>query len=115
VRLLGGRGEDLAARFLARKGLKVLERNFRCPAGEVDIIARDGETVVFVEVKTRRGGLFGHPLEAVHSTKRDRLRKTALFYLSTRGGEAPARFDIVGINLGPGAPEIEHVEDAFGL
>lgn len=115
MRPLGGKGEELAARFLRKKGFKVLERNYRCPAGEVDIIARDGGTVVFVEVKTRAGGLFGHPLEAVHGRKRERLRKAALFYLSSRGGEAPARFDIIGINVRPGAPEIEHLEDAFGL
>src|SRR5690625_3166338 len=71
---LGGRGEDLAAAFLEDAGLVIIERNFRCPRGELDIIARDGETAVFVEVKTRRTAALGSPLEAVTRTKLARIR-----------------------------------------
>src|SRR5699024_12473521 len=74
---LGGRGEDLAAAFLEDAGLVIIERNFRCPRGELDIIARDRETAVFVEVKTRRTAALGSPLEAVTRTKLARLRLLA--------------------------------------
>src|SRR5699024_8467545 len=74
---LGGRGEDLAAAFLEDAGLVIIERNFRCPRGELDIIARDGETAVFVEGKTRRTAALGSPLEAVTRTKLARIRMLA--------------------------------------
>jgi putative endonuclease len=113
VKALGARGEDKAVRFLRKKGYRILERNYRSPAGEVDIIALDGETVVFVEVKTRADGLFGQPCEAVHRRKQEKLRKTALYYLSARRREAPARFDIIGIQVAPGGQRVEHIVDAF--
>jgi putative endonuclease len=115
MRTLGTRGEDMAVRFLKRKGYSILERNFRCPAGELDIIARDGGTLVFVEVKTRADSLFGHPLEAVHSRKRRKMKTAALHYLSQLKGEEPARFDIVSITMKTGGKEIEHIRDAFGV
>jgi putative endonuclease len=96
MRTLGGRGEDMAVRFLKGKGYRIIGRNFRCPAGEIDIIARDGGTLVFVEVKTRTDSLFGHPIEAVHSGKR-------------------RKFDIVSITMKAGGKEIEHIQDAFGV
>lgn len=115
MRTLGGRGEDMAVRFLKKKGYRILERNFRCPAGEIDIIARDGGTLVFVEVKTRTDSLFGHPIEAVHSRKRRKMREAALHYLSGRKEEEPARFDVVSITMKTGGKEIEHIQDAFGV
>jgi putative endonuclease len=115
MRALGPRGEDMAVKLLKRKGYRILERNFKGPSGEIDIIARDGGTLVFVEVKTRTDGLFGHPFEAVHSRKRHKMKTTALHYLSQQKEEEPARFDIVSISMKAGGKEIEHIKDAFGV
>ena len=99
---LGGRGEDLAAAFLEDIGLVIIERNFRCPRGELDIIARDGETAVFVEVKTRRTAALGSPLEAVTRTKLARIRMLAGIWLSGQPEFYPAtRIDAVGIITEP--------------
>src|SRR5699024_773022 len=93
---LGGRGEDLAAAFLEDAGLVIIERNFRCPRGELDIIARDGETAVFVEGKTRRTAALGSPLEAVTRTKLARIRMLAGIWLSGQPEFYPAtRIDAV--------------------
>lgn len=112
---LGARGERAAARFLRRKGLRIIERNWRCNGGEVDLIARDGHWLVFVEVKTRRGE-FVRPEEQVHSFKETRLRHAADVYLARyRGDPPPARFDVVAVLWPEGArhPEIRHEERAF--
>lgn len=95
---LGRRGEDAASRFLYRRGYDILERNWTCAFGEVDIIARDGSALVFVEVKTRTGIEKGFPSEAVGSKKRDRYEKIALAYLSDHGeDDISVRFDVVSI------------------
>ncbi|MEV6261751.1 YraN family protein [Streptomyces sp. NPDC051784] len=109
---LGRYGEDLAARLLADAGMTVLERNWRCRAGEIDIVARDGDAVVVCEVKTRRGGSFEHPMAAVTPAKADRLRRLAEVWLCEHGGPPPGgvRIDLVGVTLpGRGAPVAEHV------
>lgn len=95
---LGARGEIAAARFLQRRGCEIIERNWTCFAGEADIVATDGETLVFVEVKTRSGIKRGFPSEAVDRAKRERYEKIALAYVQSHcTGEVAVRFDIVAI------------------
>jgi putative endonuclease len=99
---LGERGEELAAAFLENAGLVILERNFRCPRGELDIIARDGDTAVFVEVKTRRTAALGSPLEAVTRAKLARIRMLAGIWLSGQDDYFPTtRIDALGIITEP--------------
>ena len=114
---LGRWGEKEAAKFLRHLGYDVLEKNFVCPAGEIDIVAREGDELVFVEVKTRTEADFGGPLAAVNATKRRKLALVASSYLARRrAGELPCRFDVVGVTRKPGGEgEIEHVRDAFQL
>ena len=110
----GDYGEKLAAEYLAGKGLAVTETNFRSRAGEIDIIARDGNYYVFVEVKLRRSLEKGYPREAVGYAKMNRLRRAALSYLAARNiGEADMRFDVVEIICDGGGVSIEHIENAF--
>ncbi|MFR9795816.1 YraN family protein [Streptomyces sp. MS06] len=110
---LGRYGESLAARRLAESGMTVLQRNWRCGrAGEIDIVARDGDAVVVCEVKTRSGGRFQHPLAAVTPAKADRLRRLAERWIQQHGGAPPGgvRLDVVGVLLpARGAPVVEHV------
>lgn len=108
---LGAFGEQVAAQYLEQQGLVVVGRNWRCDIGEIDIIARDATTLVFVEVKTRTGVQFGHPLEAMSERKIRRLRRLALRWLDEQSIHAPVvRFDAIGI-VQPtrGGPEISHV------
>lgn len=112
---LGRRGEEAAAKFLHRHGYDVVERNWTCPAGEADIIARVGEVLVFVEVKTRRGVSHGFPAEAVDEVKRERYRRIALAYLAERRlGEVPLRFDVVSIVVSDRRAVVRHHINAFG-
>jgi putative endonuclease len=115
--LLGQKGEDIAVGFLERAGYKVLDRNFRCRNGEIDIIALDGKSIVFVEVKTRSKENFGPPKLAVNWRKQKQLIRVALTYLKQkRLMDRPARFDVVGIIIrGDKEEEIELVKDAFGV
>lgn len=95
---LGRRGEDAAARFLYRRGYDIVERNWTCAAGEADIIARDGEAVVFVEVKTRTSIEKGLPSEAVNHEKRSKYEKIAAMFLSQYDAvDVPVRFDVVSL------------------
>ena len=95
---IGKRGEAAAARYLELMGLEVLERNWKCPAGEADIIARDGDALVFVEVKTRTSLAKGFPSEAVTPQKRDRYERIACWYLRDyEFVDIPVRFDIVAL------------------
>jgi putative endonuclease len=113
---LGRRGEQLAARFLQRAGLRIIERRFRLRCGEIDLIALDRELVVFVEVKTRRGRGYGTPAESVTPTKQRKISRVALIFLSRRGWhERPCRFDVVEIVAAGKTPEIRHIPDAFRL
>lgn len=121
---LGQRGEDLAARRLRSGGLKILARNYRCPAGEADIIAlqkpatqADGDgTIVFVEVKTRAGEQAVLAESAVDARKRRQVANVARYYLSHHaGGQFSARFDVVAVIVPrQGKPEVRHTQDAFG-
>ena len=108
---LGRYGEDVAARHLTEAGLAILERNWRCPAGEIDIVARDGDVLVVCEVKTRSGMSFGGPLEAVTSAKAARLRRLAALWLAERALRVPeVRFDVVAVNRPRrGAATVDHV------
>jgi putative endonuclease len=113
---LGKKGEELAIERLRALGYKVLERNFKCLLGEIDIIARDKSTLVFIEVKTRATRDFGGPAAAVHERKQRQLSKVALLYLNHKKlFNIPARFDVVAVELFPPAPRIEVIQNAFEL
>ncbi len=113
-RQLGDHGEDLAAAALKQQGYKILERNYVTPLGEIDLIARQGKTLVIVEVKTRRGSRFGTPQEAVHPGKQGRLRRLADYYLKAkRLANTPVRFDVVAVTLEGDEPQVEIIQDAF--
>jgi putative endonuclease len=112
--VLGQRGENVAAKFLRNLGYKILLRNFRCETGEIDIVARDGKTIVFVEVKTRVTD-DPTPEEQVNTIKQHQITKAAKFYMSRYGTpQPPARFDVVAIVWPSGRePRIRHTTDAF--
>jgi putative endonuclease len=113
---LGDRGEDAAARFLKRQGYHILARSLDSPLGELDIVAVDGRTVVFVEVKTRRSDDAGRPSEAIDKRKEQRMTQAALGYLkSNRLLDYSSRFDVVAIMWPDDArkPTIEHFKNAF--
>ena len=108
----GQAGEDTGVAMLREAGFQVLDRNFRCRYGEVDAVARDGDTIVFVEIKTRKTGAFGSPQEAVTGRKQARIARVAAQYLKLRGWlERPVRFDVIA--LGPEGRE--HLRDAFRM
>jgi uncharacterized protein (TIGR00252 family) len=112
--VLGETGEDLAATTLKKQGYKILERNYRTPLGEIDLIARHRGALVFIEVKTRTSNRFGPGQDAVHHGKQARLKKLADYYLKQkRLGEVAVRFDVVGIFWGEGKPQIEIIQNAF--
>jgi putative endonuclease len=108
---LGRYGEAIAARALVAKGMVLIDRNWRCREGEIDLVLRDGDTLVVCEVKTRSSDAFGHPLEAVTPDKADRLRLLANCWVDAHGLRPPGiRIDLVGVLRGPrGAAEVEHV------
>ncbi|WP_019634840.1 YraN family protein [Actinomadura atramentaria] len=107
---LGARGEAIAAHHLVRLGWTVVDRNWRCPEGELDIVARDGRWYVACEVKTRRNGKFGHPLEAVTPAKAARLRRLALRWGADHGiPPTHLRVDALGLLLAPAGFTIEHL------
>jgi putative endonuclease len=113
-RASGDLGEEIASRYLERGGYEVVERNYRTRRGELDLVARRGDILVIVEVKLRRGKAYGDPLEAVTPRKQQTIRLMAEEYLSERDPSfEDLRFDVVGILLLAGRPEISHVEDAF--
>lgn len=108
---LGKYGEELATRYLSKNGMVILERNWRCDIGELDVIARDKDDLVICEVKTRRSTVFGEPIEAVTSRKVRRMRGLALRWLETKSvSPRGIRFDVVGV-LAPvvGPPTITHI------
>ncbi len=115
TRARGSRGEDQAVDFLSKKGYRVLQRNYRYGNGEIDIIALDGEELVFVEVKLRSGNAFGEPEDSISPRKRRLFRRTAEGYLAEHAMEdRPCRCDVVAIVAPRGAaPAIRHLEDAF--
>ena len=112
---LGLEGERLAEAFLRRSGLKTADRRYSTPVGELDLIMRDGSTIVFVEVKTRSSRQWADPEEAVSLPKQRKMARCAQWYLRhKRCEDRPCRFDIVAVILPEdGEPEIEHLPDAF--
>ena len=114
--ILGKSGEDLACRELERRGYAIVARRFRVRSGELDIVARDGPVLVFVEVKARAGRQFGNAAEAVTFVKQRRLTELANEYLVRhRVSECRCRFDVVSIHFGAGKPEIEIIQNAFDV
>jgi putative endonuclease len=112
-KMLGKAGEDRAARFLAKQGYKILERNYRVPSGEIDLIALHKGEVVFVEVKTRTSDAFGAPELAVTPRKQRQMVKAALGYIKYKKlHQVPCRFDVVAINEAS-EKEIELIQNAF--
>jgi len=110
----GKLGEDLACVELERRGYAILARRYRTRAGEIDIVARDGETLVFVEVKARAGRAFGDPAEAITPLKRRRLGRMALDYLARLPrAPGPCRFDVVAILMDTAPPTITLYRNAF--
>ncbi len=111
---LGKRGEDLACQELERRGYVIVARRFRVRSGELDIVARDGATLVFVEVKARTGQVFGTAAEAVTPLKQMRMTRLADEYLMKHHiHECPCRFDVVSIHFDAGAADIEVIQNAF--
>ncbi len=115
---LGSRGESLAQRELKRRGYRIAERNFRCSAGELDLIAWDGDVLVFIEVKTRTGADFAAPQEGVDWKKRRKLAQVCEHYLMKRGlRDVRCRFDVAAVLLPEGRRRgrVEIIRDAFQL
>lgn len=112
----GRKSEALAARHLKKNGYQILEQNYRTPAGEIDIIAQEGQTLVFVEVKARRTAGYGSPKQSVTPQKQKKISMAALQYLKTRkNGPVRARFDVVAITAIGRSEQIEIVKNAFEL
>lgn len=110
----GKRGEDLAAAFLKEQGLQLLEQNVRCVLGEIDLVAKDGRTLVFVEVRSRAGDRFGLPEASVSRAKQRRLTLLAKWYLQRHRLEhQPARFDVIAIRWRLDQPDITWIPNAF--
>ncbi len=113
---LGRAGEEAAIGHLRGKGIRVVQRNFRCRLGELDIIARDGQYLVFVEVRTITAGVPGTAQESVGIKKRHKIRQVASYYLQSRNaGDVPVRFDVVAVTMGPDGSvrDIDHIANAF--
>ena len=115
---LGAKGEKLAVKFLKRKRYKIIQRNYRCKLGEIDIIAERNSTLVFVEVKTRQTAEFGPPQYAITAAKRHQISKAALSYIREKNLTGKScRFDVIAITFSSDSrkPIIEHIGNAFEL
>lgn len=113
---MGEAGEALAARKLKKAGYKIIETNYRTRLGEIDIIAREDDTIVFVEVKSRRSVHFGNPKQAVTLRKQKKISMVALYYLKATGqSTARARFDVVTVISNRDRPQVEIIKNAFEL
>lgn len=110
----GTAGEDAACRHLESAGFRILARNFRCRSGEIDIVAGDGPTTVFVEVKDRASRSHGEGFEAVTLRKRQRIVRAARLYAASKGlSESPLRFDVISIDRSSEPPKLRHDRGAF--
>ena len=115
-RQTGSQYEEKAAEYMKQQGYRILERNYRCRQGEIDLIARDGEYLVFVEVKYRTTGVSGYPAEAVDARKQQTIAKCAMHFLMKQGNDdVPCRFDVVAIAGAESQEEITIYKDAFTL
>ena len=108
----GDAAEALAAAWLEARGLRIVARNYRCKAGEIDLIALSGPTTVFIEVRARTSDAFGGAAASITAAKRRRLLKTARYYLAQQGGDRACRFDVV--LLSGVARQVEWIQNAFG-
>lgn len=112
----GAAAEDVACRYLEAQGFVLVTRNFRCRGGELDLIMRDGEYLVFIEVRSRSYTRYGAPAESVTRTKQRRLLRAAALYLQRQRQDLPCRFDVVAIlQASNHEPQIEWIRDAFQL
>jgi putative endonuclease len=112
----GKLGEELAAGHLKNEGYRIVEKNYRCPFGEMDIVARDGDCIVFVEVKSRRSVRYGDPQMAVGARKQETLSKIAQYYLKEKNLHGcRARFDVVAVRILPEGNRIDLIRSAFDL
>lgn len=110
----GKEGEKIAADFLKKNGYRIIDKNFRCPLGEIDIVAREKGAIVFVEVKTRQSSKLGYPEQAVGIRKQKKMSQLALWYLQKRKlADISARFDVVAITMLPSGNEIKLFKNAF--
>ncbi|MDE2143936.1 MAG: YraN family protein [Elusimicrobia bacterium] len=105
----GQKAEDQAAAFLQAQGFKLVERNFRAKVGEIDLIMRDGDEIVFVEVRARQSRGFGGAAASVDGPKRHKIARTAALWIQARSWDGPCRFDVVTFDAG----RLEHLKDAF--
>lgn len=113
---LGNLGERLALQKIKRLGYKFIEKNYRCPLGEIDLIAKDGDCLVFIEIKTRKGRSTGYAKEAVNQHKIRQISKAALTYMKANNCfDTRARFDVIAVNITGDREEIEVIKDAFEL
>jgi putative endonuclease len=113
---LGRLGENLALKKIKSLGYKCIARNYRCPLGEVDLIAKDGDALVFIEIKTRKGRSIGYAKESVNKRKRRQLSKVALAYMKSHDvADTKSRFDVVAVHIRESMHEIEVVRNAFDL
>jgi putative endonuclease len=113
-RTLGATGESLAADLYRKLGFTIVDRNWRCNSGELDLVVACRDLLVFCEVKTRRSDFFGSPAEAVGYAKQARLRRLAAAWMSEHGdGWRNVRFDVVSVVIGETEPQITHLPDAF--
>jgi len=113
---VGKRGEELAAAYLAKAGYRIMERNYRCIFGEIDIVAEEGDSIVFVEVKSRRSKAYGDPQLAVGARKQKKISMVALNYIEEKQKHSRnARFDVVAVKLLPTGTTIELIKNAFEL
>ena len=113
---LGRFGEQCAADYLEKKGYKIIERNFRCRAGEIDVIAADAEYIVFAEVKLRKNADYGEAREFVTLSKQSKVKKAALYYLSGKNLALQPRFDVIEVYAPSGEGgnvTVNHLENAF--
>jgi putative endonuclease len=112
----GKKGEELAAAYIAEAGYRIVERNYQCIFGEIDIVAEEGETLVFIEVKSRRSEAYGDPQLAVGHEKQKKLSRIAMHYLEEKHlRHRPARFDVVAVKLLSSGHKIELIRNAFEL
>ena len=112
TQLIGNLGEDAACEFLKNNGYSILQRNFRCKAGEIDIIAVKDGCTVFVEVKTRKNSGYGYASEFVDYRKQEKIRRAAMYFI--KSDDADMRFDVIEVyHSGAVVNQINHIEDAF--
>ena len=113
---LGKAGEDIAFKKIKKLGYRCIERNYRCPLGEIDLIAKHGDCLVFIEIKTRKGRDTGYAKEAVNYRKMKQISKAALNYMKEKNCyDTRARFDVVAVSINQGKPDIEVIQNAFEL